>query len=200
MDYIIEEIKQHDNEFIRISNDNELFKSHKLYIVGYKFNNIFDYISIKSGNKLIQHKDINFESERLKIEIYEIERDGELGIKSIHNIFHNFCINYLSNNYLLKSFTPIQNYIVFDICIVDHNINFKNYFLRYCTVTQHEEYEKALVINNIENFDKYNEILTINNIDGLDKYYDVINNFNNQNRCDSTKTQMQKLGIFLKIF
>jgi len=91
-----------------------------------------------------------------QIKIYEIvERD----IKSICDIFYNFC-----NNYLLNGFTHENDYINFAIHNMDDEIHLKGCYIRYCTFDNQQELES-----------QFESVLTINNIDDLDKYYDTLN-------------------------
>jgi hypothetical protein len=172
MNYIIDEIKQHDTEFIKMTIDNKIINSNKFYVMYYKFGGIYDFISIKSGNELIQYGELKFHFDNAQIEIYEIVKEDELGIKNIYDIFYNFCINCLLNDFIC-----VTDYIVFTIAVLDDYTNFNDYTLCYCTL---EQYEKNLVLSECEN------TLIINNINDLDKYYDTVN-------------QMQYTNIFLKL-
>jgi hypothetical protein len=150
MNYIIDEIKQRDTEFIRIPSDKKLIQSRKLYLKYANFDIKYDCISVMSGN-LIQYKSPDQDN----TETYEMV---EYDTKSIFDIFYNFCINYLSNGY-----THTQDYIM--LFILGDNLNINNYSIRYRTLEQYEEFTTSRYINT----------LTINNIDDLEKYYDIIN-------------------------
>jgi hypothetical protein len=170
MEYIIDEIKQLDNEFIQVFDFDESIVSDKFYLVYYKSINQTNYIIVNSGAQLFWGPDTT------QFEIYEMV--SMFNIKSIYDIFYNFCVNFVLNN-----LTNTNNYIAFEIRKNIYNLHGNNCYIHHCTLIEYEHYVK----NSLKV-----KILTINNFDDIDKYYEIINNF-----------QEQTLGtimIFFKLF
>jgi hypothetical protein len=135
MNYIYNEIIQHDTKFIKIPN-NSKFESLKLYIFCTKLsNNESLFISVKLGDHLIKYK-IVIDCSWLLYEIYEIIEEGNLGIKSICDIFYNFCNNYLSNSFML---THTYDYINFAIRVAEFVPFMNGYEISYCTFDNYKK-------------------------------------------------------------
>jgi hypothetical protein len=169
MDYIYDEIKQRDTEFIKIQDNSRLHKYDKSYISYYKFDDeLHNFITISWEFRVIYRRLHNIITKPTQFEIYKSIEKTELIIKSICDIFYNFC-----TNYLLNGFAHTADYIVFTIS-TEFNGNF-------CYNNSHQ-YAECLAVYGPE------KVLTINNVGDLDKYYNII-----------MINQTQSTRIFLKL-